>query len=206
MKLIFVRHGQTEENANGIIQGHLHGKLSQVGIKQAKIAADALKLEHIDIAYVSELARAKDTANEIMKFHPRVPVVYLPELKERHYGELQGKRLTDEEMEKLDKDEFRPGFRPLGGESTEELYNRVFGMLEKILSKHKNDTVIIVSHSGVGMAIAAILKNSSIEDVANNSRSMFKNGEIKIFEIESLKGTRLNAGHQSGTQRKKSLT
>ena len=65
MKLIITRHGETEENKAGIIQGHLPGHLSEAGIEQAKKVAFRLKDEKINFIYSSDLDRAADTAKEI---------------------------------------------------------------------------------------------------------------------------------------------
>ena len=67
MKLIIARHGETEENKKGILQGHLPGKLTELGIEQSKKLALRLKNEKIDAIYSSDLARASNTAKEIIK-------------------------------------------------------------------------------------------------------------------------------------------
>lgn len=53
-----VRHGETAENRQGIIQGHLDTQLNAIGEEQATLVADALKLVPFDIAYSSDLSRA----------------------------------------------------------------------------------------------------------------------------------------------------
>src|SRR3989338_6937789 len=97
MKLIIVRHGETEENAEGIHQGQRHGKLSNVGIEQTKKLGTRLKDEKFDIVYCSDLQRCKDTAKEIMKFHSSIPVHYTKEIRERRMGEFEGRRRDSEE-------------------------------------------------------------------------------------------------------------
>ncbi|GBE19836.1 glucosyl-3-phosphoglycerate phosphatase [archaeon BMS3Abin17] len=69
MKLILVRHGETEENKRREIMGQKQGTLSSLGIEQAKKVAQRLKDEKIDYIFSSDLARASDTAKEIHKFH-----------------------------------------------------------------------------------------------------------------------------------------
>jgi len=56
-RLIFVRHGETEENKAKIVQGQKHGKLSEEGLEQAKKVAERLKDEKIDFIYSSDLDR-----------------------------------------------------------------------------------------------------------------------------------------------------
>jgi broad specificity phosphatase PhoE len=92
MKLILTRHGETEENKLGIMQGHMPGKLSGLGIEQAKRLALRLKEERIDFIYSSDLARASDTAKAIAKYHPNTPIEFVEELRERDLGEFQGKK------------------------------------------------------------------------------------------------------------------
>ncbi|MBT3406222.1 histidine phosphatase family protein [Candidatus Woesearchaeota archaeon] len=90
MRLILTRHGQTEENVKRILQGHMPGKLTPLGIEQAKKLASRLKDENIDAIYSSDLARTADTTKEIAKFHPDVPVFYVAELREGDLGEYAG--------------------------------------------------------------------------------------------------------------------
>ena len=72
MRLTIIRHGRTLENENGIIQGHLDGKLSPVGIEQMRCTAGFLKDENIDYIYSSDLGRAKESTDEIIKFQMQV--------------------------------------------------------------------------------------------------------------------------------------
>ena len=68
MRLILTRHGQTEENVKRILQGHMPGKLTPLGIEQAKKLASRLKDENIDAIYSSDLARTTDTTKEMDLF------------------------------------------------------------------------------------------------------------------------------------------
>ena len=76
MKLILVRHGETEGNVKQIIQGQTHGKLTKKGIKQAKLLARRLKNEKIDVVFSSDLQRAKNTTKQILNHHCKIPVFY----------------------------------------------------------------------------------------------------------------------------------
>jgi len=95
MKLILVRHGETEENKKGILQGHLPGKLTELGRDQAKKLALRLKDEKIDAIFSSDLARASDTTREIAKYHPNVPLFFVEELREKNQGSLTGKSIKE---------------------------------------------------------------------------------------------------------------
>ena len=72
IRIYIVRHGETEENKQKIIQGHLDTLLNSVGERQAKIVASALKDVPFDVCYSSDLRRAADTAKQIMVHHPGV--------------------------------------------------------------------------------------------------------------------------------------
>ena len=76
MRLIMVRHGETEENRDSITQGQTPGHLTKLGKSQAKKLGERLASDNFDIIYCSDLLRCKDTCAEISKHHPSVPVVY----------------------------------------------------------------------------------------------------------------------------------
>lgn len=67
-----VRHGQTEENKQKIIQGHLDTMLNSEGEKQADLIAKALKDIPFDVCYSSDLQRSTDTAKRILVHHAGV--------------------------------------------------------------------------------------------------------------------------------------
>ena len=92
MKIIIIRHGETEENKKGIVQGQIPGHLSELGKEQAKKVAKRLSKEKINVIYSSDLDRAKNTAQEIAKFHKKTLFELKQELRERNWGNLQGKR------------------------------------------------------------------------------------------------------------------
>ena len=68
MRIILTRHGETEENKKGIMQGHMPGNLSVEGINQAKKLGLRLKDENVSAVYSSDLKRAVDTTNIILSF------------------------------------------------------------------------------------------------------------------------------------------
>lgn len=159
MKLIITRHGETEENRLGIMQGHLPGTLSKKGLLQAKELALKLKDEKIDVIYSSDLARALDTATEIKKFHSLVPFKTVRELRERDIGEFQGKKESDFGWYYVSP---KPSYvESKEGESLEQLYTRAQSFLLKLLEQHANQTVLLVGHNGFNKALlcAALKKD-----------------------------------------------
>lgn len=85
------RHGRTFYNEKNIFTGWKDIPLSKNGIKDAKVLAKKLKNKKIDLAFSSDLKRAKKTLKEILKSHRGVKVIIDKRLKERSYGKLEGK-------------------------------------------------------------------------------------------------------------------
>jgi len=90
VKIYIVRHGETKENREGIIQGQLDTKLNDIGLQQAALVAEVFKDVPLIAAFSSDLERARKTAETILKHHPSVRLISQPELRERFMGELQG--------------------------------------------------------------------------------------------------------------------
>ena len=147
MRIIIVRHGETKENHQGILQGHSHGTLSKTGKQQVKKVALRLQKEKIDIAYLSDLGRVVDTAQAILKYHPNTKVFYSKDLREQDHGVFTGvhKSKFHEARQRVS---FRR-FRPKGGESFMQVRQRVRGFYTKLVSKHHKKTILIVSHGAV---------------------------------------------------------
>lgn len=107
IKLVLVRHGQSEWNLENRFTGWTDVDLSEKGISEAKKAGVALKEAgfDFDIAYSSVLKRANDTLNYILEeMNLDIPIKYSWRLNERHYGALQGLN-KDETKEKYGEDQ-----------------------------------------------------------------------------------------------------
>lgn len=186
MRLIITRHGETEENKAGILQGQtVHGILSEEGIMQAKKLALRLKDEKIDYVYSSDLGRAKDTALEIMKFHKEVPIEFVEEVRERNLGEFEGKSKKEVGWDKpeFNTKEFNVNrIEPIEGEAKELLYERARKFIHKIIKLHKKETVLIVAHGGINLAFLAVIMDKPVEEILSLPRQ--KNTAVNIFEID----------------------
>ncbi len=155
MRLIVVRHGETEENAKGIVQGHRHGKLSLKGKDQIKRLAKQLKNEKIDVIFSSDLRRAAATTKEIARFHA-VPVHHVRELRERHMGIYQGKPYYVMNAAQSASGLHKAAYRPKGGETYSEVKRRLKRFLEGVYVKYPEKTVLLSTH---GIAIRCILSS-----------------------------------------------
>jgi broad specificity phosphatase PhoE len=89
MDLFLVRHGETDANVNGIVQGWLDTDLNDNGKAQARKAAEQFG-ENIDAIYSSDLKRATQTADEFRKKYPGTPYFQDERLRERNFGDATG--------------------------------------------------------------------------------------------------------------------
>jgi broad specificity phosphatase PhoE len=158
MKILLVRHGQTIENAAGIVQGQLPGNLSEKGKEQAIIVANELQHERFDRAICSDLKRCVDTAEQIMKFHPGLPVEYRKELREMHFGEYQGKKSAEVDWNSLPGDILNR--RAPNAESGQEMRERVIDFVNLLLRNYPDETILLVTHGGPMRNIKSCIENT----------------------------------------------
>ena len=92
--LYLVRHGETVDNANHIMQGQTPGELNEKGVQQAKELAEQLKDEPIDAFVSSDLRRSIHTCELIAAPHGQA-VATTPLLRERDWGSFTGKYIPD---------------------------------------------------------------------------------------------------------------
>ena len=150
VKIILVRHGETEWNRLHQIQGSKSDTpLNNTGKQQVKRLALRLKKEPIQAIYCSPLERALETAWTIASHH-RLEVLLEPDLKEFDLGELEGTKIED-----LDKSYREILFitrdgetfpRVPGGESLREVQQRAWSAIQRIISQHPEGEIVIVSH------------------------------------------------------------
>ena len=147
--LLLVRHGNTEFNSALKFQGHSDIKLSYTGYRQAERLRDRLAVEEIDTIYSSDLSRALATA-EIISSRHKISIITCPELREINFGELEG--LTFEEISQSHP-EISQSWANLshtlkfpGGESFEELNNRVMIFIDRLKEHDSGEKILIVAH------------------------------------------------------------
>jgi broad specificity phosphatase PhoE len=157
MRLIITRHGETEENKAGILQGHLPGILTAKGIEQAKKVAARLSNEQIDFVYSSDLKRSADTALEIIRYHPHLTIEYTPDLRERGVGRWEG-RTNDDFCNASEADRACV-------ETDEELFARARAFVARITPRHEKDTVLLVGHNRTNRALIAALTSKTHRDI-----------------------------------------
>jgi len=179
MRLILTRHGETEENQKGILQGWRPGHLTAKGKKQAKLLAKRLQQIHIDVIYTSDLRRCVETAQEIARHHKDVRFLKEKILRERKLGEFEGKALGQADWEALPGDVYTN--KPKGGESFVEVRKRLERFYKKLLQQYKDETIVVVTHGGSLLLLQGLIYNKDLKSSLKLPQQ--KHTAISEFEI-----------------------
>ena len=183
-KLLLARHGETDWNREHRWQGHSDTPLNDLGREQARALADELEQEPLVAIYSSDLRRAYETAREVAD-RKGMDVIVDRDLREIHLGVWEG--LTSDEIEQRWPDDlrrWRAGDVVLGrgGETSEELRERVLRAAHRIAAAHPREQVLIVSHGGALRALAlhaqAIDRDRRLEN-CGVLRIVFEDGSFR---------------------------
>ncbi|KIR68713.1 hypothetical protein I314_01136 [Cryptococcus bacillisporus CA1873] len=128
MWLFFVRHGQTDDNVQGIIQGHRDTSLNDYGRFESIRLAKRLSKYPITEAWSSPLSRAKETTQVVLQYHDNVPLRSPNELKERSLGSMEGRRRKKGER------------APADAEGFESLSGRAKTWFDRLLASHEPES------------------------------------------------------------------
>ncbi|PXF29934.1 hypothetical protein WH50_17970 [Pokkaliibacter plantistimulans] len=132
---VFVRHGETAPNRQGIIAGSTDVPLNAEGEQQARSASVLVSQQHWSVVAVSPMLRARQTASLLL---PDASHHLIDDLRERHWGQLEGQPLAA-----------LPPYEqtPPGGESWSAFQLRVLQSLNLLLTQY--ELPLIVAHSGI---------------------------------------------------------
>ena len=185
--LLLVRHGETDWNADGRLQGHTDRPLSDFGRRQARQLAEELAEEKLDAIYASDLSRARETA-EIVAARLGADVLPVRDLREIDVGEWEG--LTWPEIEARYPEGARSwrerGYGWESGESYEQLGERVVAALTQIAADHPEERVLVVGHGGTIRATRAFIEGLSVPESRARSRAI---GNCEVFRVVTEDGT-----------------
>ena len=182
MKIIMVRHGETDGNLKRIMLGQrIDEPLNSAGLKQAAVAAEKLASIPIGKIFASPLMRTRQTA-EIIAGTIGIPISFRDELKERDFGTLSGKKWDDLKSPKKgwagkliqqDRDQ-KYDYRPWGGESVEDVKARLKHIFSEL--KEMEDTALLVTHAGILRLTYHLL-------TAEKNVARFANASIHEFNL-----------------------
>ena len=169
--LLLVRHGETDWNSEGRLQGHTDRPLSYFGRRQAQQLAEELDGEELEAIYSSDLARARETA-EIVGRKLGLPTVLDPDLREKDWGTWEG--LTAAERDRVE----------FVGESTEAHQERILRALRRIAKRHPGGRVLVVTHGGSMRRVQTAALGMAMPVVENCGRWLcaWENGSFRALD------------------------
>jgi broad specificity phosphatase PhoE len=147
--LFLVRHGRTGWNKEQIFRGTRDVPLDEVGEEEAVLVGERLKGEGITAVFSSPLARARETAKAIARFHS-IDVQVMAGLNDLNFGAWEGQSLA--EVKKRYPDLYQQWLQAPhrvifpGGEGLDAVSTRAMKVVEEICKRHPQDTVVLVSH------------------------------------------------------------
>ena len=172
--LYLVRHGETVDNANHIMQGQTPGELNEQGIKQAEDLAERLKDEPIDAFVSSDLQRSIHTCKLIAAPHGKA-VTTTPLLRERDWGSFTGKYIPN--LANLND----PSLWPDDIESLDALKARAKDFLTWLKEEYPDKKVLAVGHGIINKAIQSVYLNKPMNELKPMS-----NAEVRMLELNKL--------------------
>lgn len=170
MIVYLARHGQTEENVAKILQGHLPGRLTEVGKAQAEILRDQLRNVPLDAVVSSDLARCVDTVC-IAVGDRHLPWEKLELLREINWGCLTGHPIEGVDFKQL----------PDDVETREMLYERAGRVLDYLKKQYEGKRILVVAHGMVNRSIEAQIRGVTLQHL--RSIPVMENAEVRQFKI-----------------------
>ena len=178
--LHLIRHGLSEWNAAGRIQGHSNSDLTELGRAQGRAAGRALARLPLVALYASDLDRAQQTAAAIGETVP-LEIQTDPRLRESNFGDFEGMTWPEVEAKHPDAQQqlLDPEFSVPGGESRSETLGRALDAFEDFGSRHTGGHVAAVTHGGL---MGFFMRH--VVGIPLVGRAPFKtaNGNISTFE------------------------
>ena len=165
--LYLVRHGETVDNANQIMQGQTQGQLNENGILQAQQVSETWKDRSLDAVIASDLKRSIDTARIIAAPH-HLEVQTTPLLRERDWGSFTGRYIPDLKGE----------IWPDDIESLENLLSRAGEFIAYVKETFPEKKVLAVGHGIINKAIQAVYYRKSMNEVQKMS-----NAEVRVLDL-----------------------
>lgn len=139
MKILFVRHGQTNLNNPRRMQGISDLELNDTGKKQANEIRKIIENKNIDFIIVSPLKRAIQTA-KIINSNMHKEIIIDERIIEMNYGALEGE-IYSRDYWNMDYD-----YKSINGESLSDFQERVYKFIDEIKIKYKENNILIVAH------------------------------------------------------------
>lgn len=193
---IIVRHAQSLANKDNIFAGHFDIDLTELGRKQAELAARYIQARfHVDKIYVSDLKRTCQTAEPIARLCKLEPIK-TPEFREIYAGDWEG--MSFEKIQETFRDDYMlwrtdvGKAAPTNGESTQALGERVWKKLEEIAKENPDKTVVIVTHATPVRAVLCRLCGYAFSEMQNVGWT--PNASATVVQTDGKEWTLLQTG------------
>ncbi len=181
------RHPEVLGSEDGKFWGQTDVALTKRGKAQQKAVAKYMAQRELTAIYCSDLQRTKLVAEAVSRaFKPRKQVNALPQLRELSLGEWEG--LTYQEIDKrypgalAQRTEDLAGYRIDGGESLEDLAERVIPVFQKIVAENEGGRVCIVAHAGVNRVILTKVMGAPLDRLFRLDQAYAALNVIDVFE------------------------
>ena len=203
VRLIFVRHGETDWNQHPRFRGRADVALNDVGMDQARRVARRLSSVQVSAIYASPLGRTVKTATPIAAAHG-LEIIPEEALTDFDYGVWQGKTLA--EVAESDADRYRrwqtdPARVCIpNGETLGRVRDRVLRAIRHIARRHRRGTVVVVSHDMVGRVLVVGLLGLPLAAIRRIGQD---NGAISVFESRENSWSVISindTGHLAGSE------
>ena len=147
-RTLLVRHGETADNATGLVQGQGGGRLSALGRQQALATGARLRGAGIAVIYTSDQIRAQETAGVVAAALGLNLVISDARLREQGFGAFEGGSVRQLMRAMVKAGADFTSFNPEGGEPAGVFRLRVAGLLKELATRHPGETVLLVTHHG----------------------------------------------------------
>ena len=176
-RLLLIRHGETVDNVNKIMQGQTPGRLTDGGVEQARLLGERLGTRRIDAFVSSDLRRAVDTCIEIAAPHfggdrqaALDAIFQTPLLRERDWGSFTGRYIPD----------LKDAVWTDDIESLDALRARAASFLQFVRENYDGKTVLAVGHGIMNKAIRSVHSGTPM-----NETPRMANAEVVRLEVIS---------------------
>lgn len=188
LEIYFIRHGETEWNQEGRLQGWLDSALTQNGINQIKQLKKHLQTVTFKDVYSSPSMRSYESAKILVGEHFKIKTD--ARLQEIHLGSWQGQQMV--ELEKLDGERYfaynnEPAkYTPDSGESFQQVMERMNDFFAECVENYHYGKILVVSHGVAIRALILSLLNLPID-------------QIWDFQIEGASVTKISVTEKKPT-------
>jgi phosphoserine phosphatase len=202
-RLYLTRHGETQWNLEGRMQGNKESNLTEKGVRQALKLGKRLKDTNIDIVYSSPSNRAVHSA-ELIVGNRDIQIIKVNELIEMHFGIWEG--LSFDVIQQKYGEQYKAFWetphllKDFPGETFEKFKIRVVGAINKIIEENSDKDILIVAHALVVKFIMSYFEDTPLEklfddriiqqtslsivEINNNQFNILKYGDIEHYSLE----------------------